>query len=259
MLRAAWPTRCRSACGFVKRQALTSRRSASDRDGVAIEHERVTAMTKATELREMSDEQLELTLKEADREPVSPADPSADRAARRAQRAAQAAPADRPIKTIQTERTEAAAAKNAARNDQKLQEQADRMPKNDSHRRRDQRQDEQDAAASRFRGWCSTPSTARFCAARRSATSTTRTNESHVGDTVEIVECRAALEAQALGAGAGRRRKSRSRSTSRPCGPPPKLSEAESERRRSDEHTTSHEPVATSRKPNSRNQSGGEP
>ena len=43
------------------------------------------------------------------------------------------------------------------------------------HRRRHERQDDQDAAAWRFRAWCGTRSTARFCAARRSATCTTRT------------------------------------------------------------------------------------
>ena len=53
-------------------------------------------MTKATELREMSDEQLALTLKETTEQPVPSAAPGADRAARRPQRAAQAAPADRP-------------------------------------------------------------------------------------------------------------------------------------------------------------------
>ena len=53
-------------------------------------------MTKATELRDMSDEQLGLTLKEADRELVPAADPVADRAARRAQRAATQPAADRP-------------------------------------------------------------------------------------------------------------------------------------------------------------------
>ena len=53
-------------------------------------------MTKASELREMSDEQLALTLQGSRREPVPAADPGADRAARRPQRAAQAAAADRP-------------------------------------------------------------------------------------------------------------------------------------------------------------------
>ena len=45
-------------------------------------------MTKANELREMSDEQLELTLKEAADKLVSAAHSGADRAARRPQRAA---------------------------------------------------------------------------------------------------------------------------------------------------------------------------
>ena len=64
------------------------------------------------------------------------------------------------------------------------------MPKKTSHRRRHERQDGQEPAGGDSAAGEARPSTARSCVARRCATCTTRTNESHCGDTVEILECR---------------------------------------------------------------------
>ena len=158
-------------------------------------------MAKSNELRDMSDEQLGLTLKEAAE--------NLFRLRIQSQTERLDAPSElrrnrrliARIKTIQTQRAKKAAAaavvshsRSAARLTTHARQLRTKHAQTTSHRRRDERQDEQDRAAWRSTAWCGTRSTASSCAAARCATCTTRTTSRTMGDTVEIIEAPPALE-----------------------------------------------------------------
>ena len=155
-------------------------------------------MTKASELREMSDEQIGVHAQGIGRELVPAADQGSDRAARRSQRVAQAAADDRPRQDDPEQRVaarrqaqprveaearqagRAISAKSANRERKRSPISQDQvMPKRVEIGVVTTRQDDQDPPRGDCRGRSAMPSTARSCTARRSATSTTKNNESH--------------------------------------------------------------------------------
>ncbi len=154
----------------------------------------------------MSDEQLRLTLKEVGGEPVSPADSGTDRAARRPQRAAAAPALDRPVSRpyFSERRAGARRERKHTQISQRVREEPcpSELQSASSPATRPPRR-----GAWRFPAWCGTPSTARSCTARRSATSTTRrTNRTH-GRHGRDRRVPARSRNQAVGAGARRRAK----------------------------------------------------
>ena len=163
-------------------------------------------MTKSDELRDMSDEQLGLTLKEAAEKLVPPADSSrrpsgsTRRAKLRTQSPARS-PASRPFRTQRKPRKQPRAATAEATCEPRR---VTSHAQTTSHRRRHRATRCPRPVAWRFRAWSGTRSTARSCVARRSATCTTRTTSRTMGDTVEIIEAPPTLAAEALGAGADR-------------------------------------------------------
>ena len=174
---------------------------------------------KATELREMSDEQLELTLKETERQPVPPADAGADRAARRAERAAAAPPADRPDQDHSDRASQQGRGEVSSQNRQHQDQRTSRShAQASSHRRRHERQDGQDPARRDSAAGAARASTARSCAAARCATCTTRRTSRSIGDTVEIVECPPAVASSSGGSWCGSSTKSQRGRTSPRCG-----------------------------------------
>ena len=170
---------------------------------------------KAAELREMSDEQLELTLKEAADTLVSAAAPGPDRAARRPQRTAEAPPDDRPD---QDDPARNASGQNCtkAKRQHKLipltvrtdstRGYSEHMPKKQVHWRRHQRQDRPRPAGWRSPGWSSIPKYGKYIRRRTVCHVHDEENKSEAGRHGRDRRVPAPVEDQAVGAGPRGRR-----------------------------------------------------